>query len=44
MTNPDFREQIKILLPELGILVYIGKKGVASVQELVKTSSAFLHR
>lgn len=34
MTNPDIREQIKTLLPELGILVYIGKKGVASVQEL----------
>ena len=36
MTNPDFREQIKTLLPELGILVYIGKKGVVSVQELRK--------
>ena len=34
MTNPDFREQIKALLPELGILVYIENNGVASVQEL----------
>lgn len=34
MTNPDIREQIKILIPELGILVYIGKKGGATVQEL----------
>jgi len=34
MINPDIREQIKTLLPELGILVYIGKKGVATVQEL----------
>ncbi|KKN06707.1 hypothetical protein LCGC14_1074500 [marine sediment metagenome] len=34
MTNPDYREQIKILLPEFGILVYIGNQGVASVQEL----------
>ena len=30
------REQIKTLLPELGILVYIEKKGVDSVQELGK--------
>ncbi len=36
MTNPDFREQIKALLPELGILAYIEKKGVASVQKLGK--------
>ncbi len=34
MTTPDFREQIKTLLPELGILVRIGKKGDTSVQEL----------
>ena len=34
MTNPDFREQIKTLLPELGILVHIEKKRAASVHEL----------
>ncbi len=34
MTNTDIREQIKTLLPELGILAYIGKKRAASVQEL----------
>ena len=32
MTIPELREQIKILLPEIRILMYIGKIGVASVE------------